>query len=1303
MPARPQPPITPPVANPEALSLRGNRGGLIRKAGVGRRIRAARGLAIVSVVAVLGLMVLLFVAMMDMASGARAGAGHEVVQQRLTALEPLPGQLVVTQLREATGRSGELWISQPGALRRYGSDGRFVAGHRLYSADSLTVVDEAGLLGDQPPTNWRDLPARWVDLNEPVVSDDRAVFPILDPRAAVAIDGHDPVDGFSVDPSFPGVRLGADPLGLRAPMPVRWLYVLADGNFGPGDESGRYLGSGQPGEDNPIIARVAYWTDDETAKLHVNTASEPTAWDTPRAFSAHLTNQGPNQSQVLQDRAYAARQPAQREYQRYPGHPAMNSLAPVLFSGSRRFVSPDDKERIYELVPRIATGGSRGGTSTVSESTGLIPGSERLYANLDEFLFQPDRRPHDLLDHDLLARSRFFLTGNSRAPELNLFGSPRVTVWPTHVDATDSQGRALRTGYDNLIRFCSSIGGARHFYGFQRSDNRSPTADWTGIARNRELLRYLQRLSNQPLPGYGGRLVDNLGARDRDQLLVQMLDYVRSSNLYDDNLQPTRYNTLDHQQVQFTKGRRHNSDTYGWKGHGEVVPLRVPAGLGDSYPPAGQDQTSHMGFGRFYTISEAGILLIACADGNPGNTWSVRSNVASGPDRNLMLDENQPLEEGERRIQMMLVFEWFCASHGWTQIRPDFSIEVEQFGGTFTIDGQPMEIPSLVAIDTDDPAFQCWGLHPWGAGAGYRGFLKNRRVPARGSMPADTRGSREFGLVSAPVTVDATRGYVEFEGPERIEVRIYGGTSYTGNRQLVQTIELHFPAANFPLPELKTTASRHVSTDGQSRETVPENWWSLNRNGPGLGLANGFGRLEYVWGRPFDSQGTIIRPEDTFRSLAPYHGDYRLTAASHHVPAGVFVPTTAYFNTDRATAIRSHITGSSGANQPWQTNYFPPGDQRLVPHANYDGSRRPNFPVLRPRDGGAELPAALFQTTGDFDNGIATTYDGPYINKPDEGNTFQIDSGGEIPYFSRNWNQVPAGEAYFSPNRQLPGPGMFGSLPARLASGNRPLDPDQPEAVAGSPWRTLLFRPQSGHPGAADPPDHLWMDLFWMPVVEPWAVSEPWSTAGKINLNYQILPFTHLRRATALHGLLRSEEMLMVRTNQANQYKGSGALPQVRYPIDPEATLVQFEERFAAGGAFRTATEICEVHLVPAGHPDNPTAAAMESFWQAHAVTGDNSRERPYANLQPRLTVRSNTYRVHYRVQSIQKARSTPADRFVPGEDRVNGDRRGHYLVERYLDPNDPAIPDHATDPSAPAVDGFYHYRIEQPVRFNGR
>jgi hypothetical protein len=90
----------------------------------------------------------------------------------------------------------------------------------------------------------------------------------------------------------------------------------------------------------------------------------------------------------------------------------------------------------------------------------------------------------------------------------------------------------------------------------------------------------------------------------------------------------------------------------------------------------------------------------------------------------------------------------------------------------------------------------------------------------------------------------------------------------------------------------------------------------------------------------------------------------------------------------------------------------------------------------------------------------------------------------------------------------------------------------------------------------------------------------------------------------------------------------------------------------------------------------------MELAWkQTYTLTGDNTRERPYADLYGRLTTRSNTYRIHYRVQILKKftGAGSNASIFVdPAEkhptstpDGIASEVRGSYLVERYIDPFD--------------------------------
>jgi hypothetical protein len=151
----------------------------------------------------------------------------------------------------------------------------------------------------------------------------------------------------------------------RLPMPVRWLYVLENGTIGTLDDNNRFVGPEIPDADNPIVGRIAYWTDDESTKINLNTASEPTPWDTPRST---------NQTDFL----YGRYQPAQKEYQRYSGHAFTTALSPVLYPG-RPSLTVAEKEQIYGIIPRVAPGGTRGGT--VAASAIPNPDADRLFSH----------------------------------------------------------------------------------------------------------------------------------------------------------------------------------------------------------------------------------------------------------------------------------------------------------------------------------------------------------------------------------------------------------------------------------------------------------------------------------------------------------------------------------------------------------------------------------------------------------------------------------------------------------------------------------------------------------------------------------------------------------------------------------------------------------------------------------------------------------------------------------------------------------------------------------------------------------
>ncbi|MEQ1747928.1 MAG: Verru_Chthon cassette protein A [Prosthecobacter sp.] len=574
---------------------------------------------------------------------------------------------------------------------------------------------------------------------------------------------------------------------------------------------------------------------------------------------------------------------------------------------------------------------------------------------------------------------------------------------------------------------------------------------------------------------------------------------------------------------------------------------------------------------------------------------------------------------------------------------------------------------------------------------------------------------------------------------------------------------------------------------------------------------------------------------DVVRTIQPGHGDARLIAGKAVVQETDWSPHVLY-NDERAFLAHNFSSYNAGSEVGFDrtgdaTVLTEDATKRTLPQTvNVASNRAPDAPYSGRNDTNLNgttrslSPAYLSQRYFDFDDSDPGGRSGTFINKPDEGNYAVGDftaSGWPKPvewratYFradSHGARFAAGAKSFFTPNRMISSPVMMGSLPSRLHSSNM----TAPDATSGGngAWTNLLFRPHvqitgaaARHPGQVTPPDHYLLDMFWMPVVEPYAISEPLSTAGKINMNYQMMPFTHIRRATALHAAMKGEQFAAIPnadyTNARTTSAGFGpqgrtapifrdeapknGRPAARWyrsiAIDRmnnesggadtawwntpanqrvQATLRQFEERFNftstasgtggagiggssgglpasfRGGLFRSASQICEIHLIPSrvsaaglqtGTPPVPSATdtteniaaarlgsyadredAMVRFWSSHSGTGDNTRERPYSNLYAKLTTRSNTFRVHVRAQTVKKAvRGPNVASFNPAEDLVTGEFRGSFLLERYVDLADLQEAGTKADFTSgnpldenvhPPLDSYYRYRVLESKRF---
>jgi hypothetical protein len=164
--------------------------------------------------------------------------------------------------------------------------------------------------------------------------------------------------------------------------------------------------------------------------------------------------------------------------------------------------------------------------------------------------------------------------------------------------------------------------------------------------------------------------------------------------------------------------------------------------------------------------------------------------------------------------------------------------------------------------------------------------------------------------------------------------------------------------------------------------------------------------------------------------------------------------------------------------------------------------------------------------------------------------------------------------------------------------------------------------------------------------------------------------------------------------------------------LDRDYTVKGFDDFFRQGrgnpddGFFKSATQICERYLYPLGMNITNDDAA-KTWWGAFTMGGDNTKEKPYVDLYPRLTTKSNTFTVHMRVQVLrQRPRDNVAAfaNWEEGRDSVLGEYRGATTIERYIDPADPrfdplnpgtnggfANPDDAT--SSATLEGIYRFR----------
>lgn len=1410
-----------------------------------------------ALVLVLGAMVLLSVlilAFMASVSLERVASGSQLNQTEARVLSENVLSLVTAQIRDASTRTNTVWASQPGLIRTYSSTGNIT--YKLYSAQDMVATSFNPSANTDISTSWSSLPDQFVDLNTPVsvTSGNSTVkyYPILDPGLAWNSSNSTGIKGFiNNSPSAGMVASGSNANPI--PMPVRWLYMLQDGTLQAMDSSGKVTLASTA---NPIVGRVAFWTDDESCKININTASQGTFWDVPRGMGnwferGDLAGDGTFNVKTGYS-GLAVSMPYQKEFQRYPGHPATTSLGVILnatnpATGTYLFWpgvtnTTQRGELIYQLIPRVNGGGSMGGTigAITNAITGkfgaLTSDTNRLYASVDELAFSGafsgTSRTNNIsttntnsgISVDSIRKLNFFLTANSRSPEVNLFNKPRVTCWPVSVNDTN------RTIFDKAITFCSTISGTNGvktslIFTRNTMDDSIPSGNWDLMrtngatvlgsqnptndfsAKNSEIYKYLENQIQQTIPGLssGGATLANSWGSDAGNILTYIYDYIRCINLYDQSStntpksspytgRPTLWNEFN----QSVKGDFKYQSTpladlvnfsppsgvayyAGSMYSGQVVPIKIRSNISGN-------QT--VGFGRFPVVTGAALIALGAepaskplkihvlncnlTSGNrtiniipdhpnlpatdvfslpdstgrwevwssnttiQGNLTTITSSTQIQIDSNATVSGNNTLwfkynnssgpspiypagQSGTNtypasKVQLALQLTIGCPSPGGMQLQQTYSQAISGLDA-LNIKGDSGSASNLYfpASDTNSWIFRQKNNYGNDTTPEWRGQNTSPYFYADGSYIANRKdGSTSWGtnqsanqyypFISKVIPINNSSTITVGGGANADQpVTIAITTQVAG--VTVHTTQMEIPSFTAPSPKWSPYS---YATNGA---TVGSGYWT-----PTTGQANYFDRFRQRYYNEQDAGGNCnnaLLPDhdgDVIRQIELKSGDMRQVSGLYSTPKDRFTPHADYFNLTNAAHSLKWDYGN------WPTNIAPGKYGKLVSGNAWNNMNGTNF-----SGGYAAVPSTLTNGVmradggpGDWDIGIPNSNQygqaiqntcGGLINKTDDSLAPSRDASAKPTVtFFKSTVYHPSSEGSFSPNRMMPSPVMFGSIPTGVAQGKA--------------WQTLLFRPNGqtsgNHPGAGVPvtgppwttlPDHLILDLFTMPVVEPYPISEPFSTAGKINMNYQIAPFTYITRDTGMRAALDAIRVTAVPADNAQLYKygtgGSTSNPNdskwadqtinYRYPIDADSTLLLFADRFASNKPFISASEICNMFLVPkpekiTGYAVTPTQIGnsatnandvlsyMTNFWQASSTggagTADNLRERPYVALYPRLTTKSNTYTVHLRVQSLKKRPGSDPQTFDQTKDTVTSEYRGSFMIERFLDPN---------------------------------
>ncbi|MES2595374.1 MAG: Verru_Chthon cassette protein A [Verrucomicrobiota bacterium] len=1194
----------------------------------GSRLPRKKGAALILVLIFMAMLLVLVMAVLDI--GANSARQSAVISRRsqIGTLASMPEQIVMAQLRRATtvsrSSAGEplVWTSQPGMIRVFGTQ-RGEQGekpavkmhHRLYSAPAMSsavfnAADEAAAL-----QGWSAQPASFTDLNEPVMStrsasgSARVFYPIADPHALGR------VEGFSQPAPAPGSD-AEHPL----PMPVTWLYVLKDGSVvlperveGPRVFFPRQAVTAE----NPILGRIAFWTDDESCKLNLNTASEG-------------VHHGMAPAHTVMDDAMDCRQPSASQYSWFGAHPAFTSLSPVL----RGFGGSGPASLQWPKADPAGATMDAGWQGYVDCYQALAPHGvdargqarqDRHFATVDDFFYAPDRTPSGrgqgfVMRPEDVDESRFFLTVRSASPELNPFGQPKIALWMPPKNSTE------RRAIDRQVLTASTLNAgtaqAREF-AFQRASIwSSPTApgsaqkmssDWTEVAGNRELHSWLERMSGQAVPGFGASFLDKYGARSRDHLLISMIDMLRWSTLTDVALPPPAGTTS-------AQGLASRS----------AVPLTV-----GTYP------NNKRGNGRFPTLVEVGVVFAF-------------TDVERNGDGQPRDDDGDGICDRASALRAFMVLRPYMPAASSGGVSAAWSVRFRKLMHWTVGSGLSLMLPggnvlNRCSYSTTLPANagQAWA-EECGAYAGFAAqFMQPNGLPKEIGKRDDP--ARDFPFISASdVKLIGALGKpgstLNFSGGDVIvdfmPVDATAGSPKPDDS--IQSIQVEFPQqVPLPMPSLRVAdfTSGPRTLNSRMRPVMVD------------------GALRF----PLIQEGDIVRSV-ILNPAGPSRGDARLLAARREL---LLPEASGWF------AAYPGFGSSASPSSVLQAHSLPlsMSTPRPAAHGNLMGMGNPALNALPAVPFGLAAATMLNGGAGDWESGAGALADGAFVSRMPviaaDTPMAQMASAVAFGALPTSAFGVTATDTAPRPWQTL----LFCPHPAaQSAHPGRASPPDHLwleffHAPVTQPWPMSHDFATEGKVNL----NHTLVPFSWIHratalhgafkgvriTAIPSAAMDDQGDSAKghadgnpvgLSFRYEVdAERTVEAMATRLRAgdVFRSaseicEQSLVPRRIEGHTYEGEGLQPR-----DPSQVSVNDLATWWQGSA---------------GDP----ADAFEA-------TGDNLREAPYAELHPRLCTQSNVYRVHYRVQMLQQPRGAPPEVWDEGAGSISSEQRGSSVIERGL------------------------------------